>query len=120
MAFLSFFVGACTGILSGFGIGGGTLLILWLTLFSGMNQLQAGGINLVYFACAAVPALYGHVKNKLIVQKAVLFCALAGIPFCILAALLAASIDVSLLRRGFGCLLLFIGLKEVFGRKKEA
>ena len=34
--------GAATGVLSGFGVGGGTLLLLWLTLVQGMEQLQAG------------------------------------------------------------------------------
>lgn len=119
MEFIHFLIGTAAGILSGFGIGGGTLLILWLTLATGMNQLQAGGINLVYFTCAAVPALYGHIKNKCIEKKAVLFCALSGVPFCILAAILAGQIDTSLLRRGFGALLLFIGFKEVFFKEKQ-
>ena len=47
---LSALVGAATGVLSGFGVGGGTLLLLWLTLVQGMGQLQAGGVNLLYFA----------------------------------------------------------------------
>ncbi len=111
--------GLLTGILSGFGIGGGTLLILWLTLAGGMDQLHAGGVNLLYFVCCALPALWGHAKNGLIEKKAALWCALAGIPACVAAALLASRLDVTLLRRIFGVFLLFIGFRELFAKKEE-
>ncbi len=113
------FIGAVTGVLSGFGIGGGTLLVLWLTLVMGYDQLRAGGVNLVYFAFCALPALFGHVRNHLIEKKTALLCALFGAPACVLAALLAAVIDVELLRRCFGVLLLFIGWRELFPRKQQ-
>lgn len=109
-------VGAATGVLSGFGIGGGTLLILWLTLVSDMNQLQAGGINLLYFVSCALPALWSHLKNGLIEKRAVLWCVLSGVPICILAALAAAKTDVTLLRRIFGGFLLVIGFRELFSK----
>ena len=64
--FLSALVGAATGVLSGFGVGGGTLLLLWLTLVQGMDQFQAGGVNLVYFAACALPALWGHLRRGLV------------------------------------------------------
>ena len=38
-----------TGILSAWGVGGGTLLLLLMTLFLGVDQTQAQGINLLYF-----------------------------------------------------------------------
>lgn len=109
-------IGAATGVLSGFGIGGGTLLILWLTLVSDMTQLQAGGINLLYFVCCAVPALLGHIKNGLIEKRAVLWCVIFGVPACIAAALIAARIDVTLLRRIFGVFLLFVGFRELLSK----
>lgn len=112
----SVIVGAATGVLSGFGIGGGTLLLLWLTLVSDMNQLQAGGVNLLYFVCCALPALWSHFKNGLIEKQAALWCIIAGVPACILAAIAAAYIDVTLLRRIFGVFLLFIGFRELFSK----
>lgn len=115
----AFLVGALTGVLSGFGIGGGTLLVLWLTLVGGMGQLQAGGVNLVYFVFCALPALWGHVKNKLVEKKAALWCALWGVPACVGAAFLAAALDVGLLRRCFGVLLLFVGWRELFPQKEK-
>lgn len=109
-------IGAATGVLSGFGIGGGTLLILWLTLVSDMTQLQAGGINLLYFVCCALPALWGHAKNGLIEKRAVLWCVIFGVPACIAASLIASQIDVTLLRRFFGVFLLFVGFRELFSK----
>ena len=39
--------GAVTGILSGFGVGGGTLLLIYMTSFAGVAQHLAQGINLL-------------------------------------------------------------------------
>ena len=109
-------VGGLTGILSGFGVGGGTLLLLYLTAVQNFEQLRAGGINLLYFIVCALPALYGHIKNGLVETKAVLLGAAAGVPVCIAAALLAAGMDTGLLRRVFGGFILIVGLREVFFR----
>ena len=102
--------GVVTGVLSGFGVGGGTLLILWLTLAAGMDQRQAGGVNLLYFTACAAPALWGHFKNKLVENRAALWAALAGVPACLAVAALANFLDTALLRRGFGLVLLWVGI----------
>ncbi len=111
-------IGLLTGILSGFGVGGGTLLILWLTIIQQMEQLKAGGVNLLYFISCALPALYGHIKNGLVEVQAVLFCIAAGVPACVLGSLLASGMDTGLLRRGFGVFLLAVGLRELFAKER--
>ena len=55
--------GAVTGVLSGFGVGGGSLLLIYMTSFAGVAQNQAQGINLLYFLPAAAAALPAHFKN---------------------------------------------------------
>ena len=45
---LPLIVGAVTGVLSGFGVGGGTLLLVYMTAFAGVEQRLAQGINLLY------------------------------------------------------------------------
>ena len=112
-------VGAVTGILSGFGIGGGSLLILWLTIVQDMAQLTASGINLFYFLCCASPALVSHARNHLIVRRVLLWCALSGCLVSPLASLLASSVSSDLLRRAFGVLLLVLGIRELFHKKKR-
>lgn len=111
---LNFIIGLGTGILSGFGIGGGSLLILYLTVFTGVNQYSAAGINLLYFLFCAPAALISHNKNHLIEKKTALFCIIAGILTSVAAAFFASAINVSLLRRLFGVFLLYIGIKELF------
>lgn len=121
MMVLHFIIGLLTGVLSGFGIGGGTLLIIFLTTFTSINQYEAGGINLLYFICCAPTALVSHIKNKLIDKKAVIFCSLAGIFTSVAASVLSHGMDTDLLRRLFGILLLYVGIKELFfeGIKKQ-
>lgn len=110
-------IGLLTGILSGFGIGGGSLLMLWLTCVMDISQRQAAGINLLYFLTCAPPALYSHWKNQLIDKKAAGFCILTGIPLSMLGCYLAAHLELSLIRRGFGVLLLWIGFRELFTKQ---
>lgn len=116
---ISVLIGALTGVLSGFGVGGGTLLLLWMTAVEGMQQAQAGGVNLLYFITCALPAVFGHIKNGLIEKKAVFWCAVAGVPACIAASFIAAGMDTGLLKRCFGAFILVIGVKELFYKQKD-
>ena len=65
-------VGAATGVLSGFGVGGGTLLLVYMTTLAGLDQHLAQGINLLYFLPAGLTALPAHLKNGY-VEKGLLF-----------------------------------------------
>ena len=69
---IALLAGGATGILSAFGIGGGSLLLIYLTSFAALDQHQAQGINLLYFLPAAAAALPAHHKNGLLEKKAIL------------------------------------------------
>lgn len=112
-------IGALTGIISGFGIGGGSLLMLYLTMVAGIEQRAAGGINLLYFLACAPTALVGHIRNRLIDWRVMLVTAITGCAASLILAWVAHQLDISLLRRGFGVLLLYIGIKELFCRKVD-
>lgn len=116
---LPFLAGTITGILSAFGIGGGSLLLIYLTAFAGMSQHQAQGINLLYFLPAAAAALPAHKKNGLLEKKIILPAILAGLCAAACTALLANRLDTHLLRKLFGVFLLYIGLRELFRRDKR-
>lgn len=111
--------GMITGILTGFGIGGGTLLIIYLTMFRDFSQLSAQGINLIYFLPTAGTALISHIKNKRVIWQAVIYAGISGTVAAILAALIASKLDMSHLRRVFGIFLLFVGISELFAKNKE-
>ena len=109
-------VGFATGILSAWGVGGGTLLLLCMTLLLGVDQRTAQTINLLYFLPTAAMALVQHRKNGLL-DAPVLGGAIPwGLPAAALGALLATAADVAALKKPFGGFLLVAGLYTVFSK----
>lgn len=112
-------VGLLTGIISGFGIGGGSLLVLYLTAVAGVEQYTAAGINLLYFLACAPMALITHIRQKRVEWSAVIWCVLAGAVTSAVASYVAAQIPTDLLRRLFGVLVVYVGIKELFCKKEK-
>ena len=116
---VSIIVGTLLGFLAGLGIGGGSLLILWLTFVMGMPHQMARGINLLFFLPAAVVACVfrwrqGNVDFKGVLPAILAGCAAAG--FC---AWIAPRMDMELLKKLFGGLLLLTGLRELFYKPRK-
>ncbi|MDO8686085.1 MAG: sulfite exporter TauE/SafE family protein [Clostridiales bacterium] len=111
-------IGFASGILSGMGIGGGTILIPALIFFSIVSgqaaQQTAQGINLVFFIPTAIAALVLHIKNKKILFKAAVPMIIAGAAGAVGGSLLASVIEGGLLRRAFGLFILVVGIYEFF------
>lgn len=116
---IPFLAGAATGVLSGFGVGGGTLLLIYMTAFAGLPQNQAQGINLLYFLPAAGASLPAHAKNGFLEKSVLLPAIAAGLACAALGAWAATGLDTTLLRRFFGGFLILVGLHELFARPKE-
>lgn len=110
----AFFAGFATGVLSGFGVGGGTLLLIYMTAFAGLGQTLAQGINLLYFLPTAALALPAHIKNGFIEKAVLLPAILTGLICSALAAWIATGLDVDLLHRFFGAFLIYVGVSEWF------
>ena len=89
---------AITGVLTGFGVGGGTLLILYMQTFTAFSQASAQGINLAYFLPTAGASLIGHIKEGRIVWRAVILSGGAGLILGILSARFAGGLDDGILR----------------------
>lgn len=116
---LPLLIGFGTGILSAWGVGGGTLLLLCMTLFLGVDQSTAQGINLLYFLPTAGMGLYWHRKNGLL-EKDVLRQAIPlGTVAAIAAAWIATSVDTAVFRKPFGVYLLITGVMTLFQTKKN-
>lgn len=111
--------GALTGVLSGFGVGGGTLLLVYMTLVAGIDQQLAQGINLLYFLPAGLMALPAHVKNGYIEKAALVPAIGAGLVCAAGAAWVATAVDTGLLRKCFGVFLILIGLWELIGKRQK-
>ncbi len=113
-------IGLLTGILSGFGIGGGTILMIYLTAFAAFPQKIAQGINLLYFIPTAAAALMLHSKHHQLKWNAVLPAALCGCATAAGFSFLAMGMDLTLLRRLFGVFLLFTGISELKKKPKNS
>ena len=99
-----------TGILSAWGVGGGTLLLLIMTLFLGVDQVTAQGINPLYFLPTAGMGLLFHRKNGLLDKQVIFRVVPVGILTAAAAAWLATAMDIAVLRKPFGVLLLLAGI----------
>ncbi|HEY8363480.1 MAG TPA: TSUP family transporter [Tissierellaceae bacterium] len=111
-------IGFLSGIISGMGIGGGTILIPSLVLLNNIKQQDAQGINLIVFLPVAATALYTHYKKgniEFMYAKSII---IGGIIGAIIGSILAAKINSSSLRKFFGVFLLLIGIYELFKKKK--
>lgn len=121
MSFYLFFLcGVLGGVLGGMGMGGGTALIPLLTLFLGVPQAAAQGVNLLSFFPMAALALSVHAKNGLLKKEGLLFLVLPALVLSAAAALLAAHLPALLLRRAFGCFLVALSFFRLASAKKSA
>lgn len=112
-AIASFFA----GLLGSMGMGGGGILVIFLALSTQLPQATIQGINLLFFIPIAILSVIIYQKNKLIKWKVVIPFALVGVCVSILGAYLSNSLDDIWLKRGFGVLLLIMGLRELFSKK---
>ena len=116
---LPFLYGLGASVISAWGVGGGTLLLLVMTLFLGVDQRTAQGVNLLFFLPTAASALVCHWRGGYL-DKSTLKNA---VPWAVLAALLGAwvatTLDVEVLRKPFGVYLLISGVSLVWPRKEK-
>lgn len=116
---VSIAIGTALGFLSGLGTGGGSLLILWLTLALGMPQPEARAINLMFFVPAAlVSCLFRWKQGRLDIKK-VLPAIIAGSIAAGIFAVLSSHWDTGILRKLFGFLLIATGIRELCYRPKK-
>lgn len=117
MAILEIGISSVLGVLSGLGIGGGSLLLLWLTVLAGFSVPEARSINLLFFLPSALICSLFRIKQNRLHPKALLP---AMIPGCIasgICAWLSSSIDHQTIRILFSVLLIIAGSRELFYRK---
>lgn len=118
---LNVLIGAISGIVSGMGMGGGTILILCLSLFLGKEQHIAQGANLIFFVPTSIVSIFINVKQKLVKWKTGLTVAFFGVIGAIIGAQISVNLDTNKLKLYFGIFLLIIALFEIYSLffKKE-
>ncbi len=96
------------------GLGGGTVLLLYLSFFSSFSQVQAQATNLLLFIPTAALSIWMHRKNGLIRFSAVKSCFVGGILGGIAGSVISNSINGEWLKKAFAVFLLFVGLRELW------
>lgn len=108
--------GLSAGICGALGLGGGSVLMLWLTLVLGLPQKQAQGINLLFFLPTSAVALISHVRHGMVDRHAALRLIASGLAGAALGCIAARFLPEELLRRAFGIFLLVLGARELLRR----
>ena len=107
-------IGLVSGIVSGTGMGGGTILIFLLTFMLGMEQHIAQATNLIFFIPTSMVAIIVNLKNKNIDMKLALLISAFGILGAIIGANISIHIDVGILKKCFGVFLVIITINEIY------
>jgi uncharacterized protein len=114
-----FFIGLVSGIVSGMGIGGGTILIPALYFIIKPEQHILQSVSLLFFIPTAIIALIVHIKNKNINFKLALSIIIFGFVGVYFGSKLAIQLPGAILKRWFGVFLLLMGVYELFRKGKK-
>ena len=112
-------VSIALGFLAGIGVGGGSLLILWLTLALGMEHSQARIINLLFFLPSALIASFFRWKQGKLALHAVLPAIVAGCAAAALGSWFSTRLELFWIKKLFGGLLLITGTHELLYKPKK-
>ncbi|MDR1927934.1 MAG: sulfite exporter TauE/SafE family protein [Oscillospiraceae bacterium] len=108
------------GALGAMGMGGGGILVIYLTLALGTEQLSAQGINLLFFLPCAVISMLINGKRRLIDWKQAGKLVAGGLPAALPGIWLAGRLQTRWLGWIFAAFLIAVGLKELFAKQKQA
>ena len=112
-------IGLVSGIVSGTGMGGGTILIFLLTFVIGMEQHIAQATNLIFFIPTSIVAIIVNLKNKNIDIPLAIIISIFGILGAIIGANISINTDVGILRKCFGIFLAIIAINEIYSIIKK-
>ena len=110
-------IATALGFLSGLGIGGGSLLVLWLTIVRGADPQIARSVNLLFFIPSALISCALRMKKGQLNLRPFLPVILTGCIASAIFSLISTIVDTTMLRKGFGFILIAAGIKEICYRR---
>ncbi len=119
MNIIALLAGLLSGIIGSMGMGGGAVLIIYLSLFEETKQLTAQGINLLFFIPIAISAVFIYALKKEIKWKLTLKISAFGLIGTAVGWYLAGFLGGDITAKIFGGFLIILGLKEMFWIKKN-
>ena len=111
--------GLLSGIIGGMGMGGGAVLIIYLTVFKNTEQLRAQGINLLFFIPIATLAVIIYTVKKQIKWRLALPLAIGGVIGSVVGIFLTNFLGGNFTAKLFGGFLILLGIKELFTKPKN-
>lgn len=116
---MNILAGFLSGLAGSMGLGGGSFLILYLTLIKNTPQLKSQGINLIFFIPCALVSILLCSKNKLVKWDIVIWVAVGGVLGVVFGLWILKYIHPHLLSKIFGGFLILFGLIQLFSKEKE-
>lgn len=111
--------GFLSGLIGSMGFGGGGVLIIYLVVFANIPQLQAQGINLIFFVPCAILATIIYTVKKQIDYKQILPVIIGGVIGAIISSFLLQSINTNYLSKAFAIFLIAMGVSSILRLKKS-
>lgn len=112
-------IGIISGMVSGIGMGGGTVLILLLTIFMDTEQHIAQATNLVFFVPTSISAIIMNIREKNINLNIGIKVAIFGIIGAVVGSIISNRLEVNMLRKYFGFFLALIASYQIYLIIKE-
>ena len=111
--------GFISGNFTGLGMGGGTILILLLSLFMQLDQHVAQATNLIFFIPTSIASILTNIKQKNIDFKLAKTILIFGIIGTKIGAIISQKISSNVLKKYFAIFILIIALHEIYEIYKE-
>ncbi len=113
---MSFVVSFLLAALTGLGIGSGGLLVLYLTLIGGKEQLEAQALNLLFFMLSSFCATVINLLKKRILFLPLVIIVLFGIPGALMGSLLSNAVGGGAVKIIFGSGMFLLGMAGLLGK----
>lgn len=116
---LAILFGFIAGVVTGLGMGGGTILILLLSVFMGLEQHIAQATNLIFFIPTSLSAIFINLKQKNINVKLAIIISTFGVIGSVIGSCISEKISSEMLRKCFAVFVFVIALHETYELYKE-
>jgi len=113
-------IGMLSGVISGLGMGGGTVLIMLMSYFFDYPQQMLQSINLLYYIPTTLVAGFVYAKKKYIDYKVGFFIIITALIGAYIGSKIAINIDTNLLRKIFATYLVATGIIFLLKKPQKA
>ena len=117
MTLIDFLAALAIGVLTGLGVGSGGLLLVYLSLAVGVDQLTAQGINLAFFIFAALASFFVNARKKRIHPHTLIYIAVFGLLGVALGTAILPTVSPDIIKKAFGVILIIMSLITFFEKQ---